>query len=136
VGESTGYGNWHNAAEDYEPKVDISYTGQARMKFGFSYNRYTKNQQLQNDAAGDFGFGQNQTGNGNGRHLRRSVHEHGDRSLGRLSRNRSRMAIRHYVNQTTVGLRQRQLEGQSPAQSATRLRYDALPHAWERNNQT
>ena len=42
-----GSAPWHNAAEDYEPKVDISYTeGKHSMKFGFSYNRYTKNQQL------------------------------------------------------------------------------------------
>jgi len=38
---------WHNAAEDYEPKVDVSYTmGKHAMKYGFSYNRYTKNQQV------------------------------------------------------------------------------------------
>ena len=53
-----GSAPWHNAARDYEPKVDISYTaGKHAMKFGFSYNRYTKNQQLFGDAEGDFGFG-------------------------------------------------------------------------------
>ena len=56
---------WHNAAEDYEPRVDISYTrGKHAMKYGFSYNRYTKNQEQQANAAGDYGFGQNQTGTG------------------------------------------------------------------------
>ena len=45
--EKTGSAPWHNAAQDYEPKVDISYTmGKHAMKYGFSYNRYTKNQQL------------------------------------------------------------------------------------------
>ena len=48
-----GNAPWHNAAEDYEPKVDVSYTsGKHAMKFGFSYNRYTKNQQVYGDAQG------------------------------------------------------------------------------------
>ena len=48
-----GSAPWHNAAEDYEPKVDVSYTkGKHAMKYGFSYNRYTKNQQLFGDAIG------------------------------------------------------------------------------------
>jgi predicted porin len=82
------------------PKVDLSYThGKHAMKFGFSYNRYTKNQQLQADAAGDYGFGQGQTGNGTAQY-RRSVHEPGDRSFDGLSQPQS-MSIRHYVNQTT-----------------------------------
>ena len=51
--EDTGSAPWHNAAADYEPKVDISYTmGKHAMKFGFSYNRYTKNQQVFGDSAG------------------------------------------------------------------------------------
>ena len=54
VAEDMGSAPWHNAAEDYEPKVDISYTmGKHAMKYGFSYNRYTKNQQIFGDAEGD-----------------------------------------------------------------------------------
>ena len=54
--EDTGSAPWHNAARDYEPKVDISYTmGKHAMKYGFSYNRYTKNQQLFGDAQGNYG---------------------------------------------------------------------------------
>jgi hypothetical protein len=54
--EDTGSAPWHNAAEDYEPKVDISYTmGKHAMKYGFSYNRYTKNQQLFGDEQGIYG---------------------------------------------------------------------------------
>src|SRR5579859_4594085 len=50
VAEDQGSAPWHNAAQDYEPKADISYTmGKHAMKFGFSYNRYTKNQQLFGD---------------------------------------------------------------------------------------
>ena len=53
--EDMGSAPWHNAAQDYEPKVDISYTkGKHAMKFGFSYNRYTKNQQLFGDSEGNY----------------------------------------------------------------------------------
>ena len=58
VAEDQGSAPWHNAAQDYEPKADISYTsGKHAMKFGFSYNRYTKNQQLFGDAMGNTNFG-------------------------------------------------------------------------------
>ncbi len=58
LAEDTGSAPWHNAAEDYEPKVDISYTiGKHAMKFGVSYNRYTKNQKLFGDQQGSYSFG-------------------------------------------------------------------------------
>lgn len=135
IGEETGYGPWHNAAEDYEPKVDISYTrGKHAMKFGFSYNRYTKNQQLQADAAGDFGFNQNQTGNGNGG-------TSGDPFMslvlglsGSYAQPQS-MSIRHYVNQTPSAYVNDNWKVTPRLSLQLGLRYDALPHAWERNNQ-
>ncbi len=133
--EETGYGPWHNAAEDYEPKVDLSYTrGKHAMKFGFSYNRYTKNQQLQNDAAGDFGFTQNQTGSGNGG---TSGDPFMSLVLG-LSTGYSQpqsMSIRHYVNQTPSAYVNDNWKVTPRLSLQLGLRYDALPHAWERNNQ-
>jgi len=135
VGEETGYGTWHNAAQDYAPKVDISYTtGKHAMKFGFSYNRYTKNQQLQADAAGDFGFNQNQTGNGNGGTF-------GDPFMSLVmglatgfSQPQS-MSIRHYVNQTPSVYVNDNWKVKPRLSLQLGLRYDALPHAWERNDQ-
>jgi hypothetical protein len=131
---ATGYGPWHNAAEDYSPKVDISYTaGKHAMKFGFSYNRYTKNQQLQADAAGDYGFGQGVSGTGQGGNS-------GDPFISQLlglagsySQPQS-MAIRHYVNQTTSGYINDNWKVSPRLSLQLGLRYDALPHAWERNN--
>jgi hypothetical protein len=131
---ATGYGLWHNAAQDYEPRVDISYTrGKHAMKYGFSYNRYTKNQQQQADAAGDYGFGQNQTGLGTGKNT-------GDPYISQLlglagsySQPQS-MAIRHYVNQTTSGYVNDNWKVSSRLSLQLGLRYDALPHAWERND--
>jgi len=130
----TGYGAWHNAAQDYEPRVDLSVTrGKHAMKFGFSYNRYTKNQQLQADAAGDYQFGQNQTGTGNGGNA-------GDPFMSQLlglatqySQPQS-MAIRHYVNQTPSVYVYDNWKTTPRLSLQLGLRYDALPHAWERNN--
>jgi hypothetical protein len=130
----TGYGAWHNAAEDYEPRADLSSThGKHAMKFGFSYNRYTKNQQLQADAAGDYGFGQNQSGTTSGGNA-------GDPFISQIlglatsySQPQS-MAIRHYVNQTTSGYVNDNWKVSPRLSLQLGLRYDALPHAWERND--
>ena len=130
----TGYGAWHNAAEDYEPRVDVSVThGKHAMKYGFSYNRYTKNQQLQANAAGVYQFGQNQTGTGAGGNA-------GDPFMSQLlglateySQPQS-MAIRHYVNQTPSAYVYDNWKTTSRLSLQLGLRYDALPHAWERNN--
>ncbi len=125
--EQTGYGTWHNAAEDYSPKVDISYTkGKHAMKYGFSYNRYTKNQQLQADPGGDFGFSSNQTGDA-----------WISLVLG-LAANYSQaqhLPIRHYVNNTTSAYVNDNWKVTPRLNLQLGFRYDALPHAWERNNQ-
>ncbi len=131
---ATGYGAWHNAAQDYEPRVDLSVThGKHAMKFGFSYNRYTKNQELQADAAGDYGFGQNLTGTGAGGNS-------GDPFMSMLlglangySQPQS-MSTRHYVNNTPSAYVYDNWKTTSRLSLQLGLRYDALPHAWERNN--
>jgi Carboxypeptidase regulatory-like domain len=134
IGEETGYGGWHNAAEDYDPKVDISYTrGKHAFKFGFGYNRYTKNQQQQVDSAGDYSFGQNQTGNTTG-----GIYGDPFMSLviglsGGFSQPQSD-AIRHYVNQTTSVYANDNWKVSPRFSLQIGFRYDALPHAWERNN--
>lgn len=134
--EQTGYGPWHNAAEDYNPKVDISYTkGKHAMKFGFGYNRYTKNQQLQADAAGDYGFGNGQTGDpaGDGNTGDPFVSMTIGLSSG-YSQPQS-MSIRHYVNQTTSVYANDNWKVNPRLTLQLGFRYDALPHAWERNEQ-
>jgi hypothetical protein len=135
VGQETGYGDWHNAAQDFAPRVDLSYTsGKHAMKFGFSYNRYTKNQQLQNDAAGDFSFGQDQSGTTAGGTT-------GDPFMSLvmgLSTGFSQpqsMSTRHYVNQTNSAYVNDNWKVSPRLSLQLGLRYDALPHAWERNEQ-
>ena len=59
IGEDTSTEPYHNAAQDYEPKLDVSYTmGKHALKFGLSYNRYTKNQMLYGDEQGSYNWGQ------------------------------------------------------------------------------
>src|SRR6185369_16000452 len=125
VAEDMGSAPWHNAAQDYMPKVDVSYTtGKHAMKFGFSYNRYTKNQQLFGDAMGNLGFG-NLSGD-----------SFMDMLMG-LSGSYSQVQaapIRHYVNQTPSVYAMDNWHVTPRLSLQLGLRYDALPHAWERSN--
>ncbi len=116
---------YHNAAQDYSPKVDVSYTkGKHQLKFGFSYNRYTKNQMLYGDAQGNYGWG----------------NQSGDTLMDVLmgiptgySQNQA-APIRHYANQTPSVYAQDNWHITPRMSLQIGLRYDALPHAWERQN--
>jgi hypothetical protein len=126
VQENPGSAPWHNAAGDFEPKVDISYTvGKHAMKFGASYNRYTKNQKLFLNAEGSFQFS-GATGDA-----------FMDMLLGLASNySESQVApIRHYVNQTPSVYAMDTWKATPRLSLQLGLRYDALPFAWERNNQ-
>ena len=108
-----------------QPKVDISYTtGKHQFKFGFSYNRYTKNQMLYGDAQGNYSWGQ------------LSGDTLMDVLLGLPSNySQNQLApIRHYVNQTPSVYAQDNWHVTPRLSLQLGLRYDALPHAWERSN--
>jgi len=123
--EDTGSAPWHNAARDYEPKVDVSYTmGQHAMKFGFSYNRYTKNQQLFGDEQGT--YGPSSTTNDSLMDLLLGL----TGSYGQFQA----VPIRHYVNQTPSAYAMDNWHVTPRLTLQLGLRYDALPHAWERSN--
>ena len=123
--EDMGSAPWHNAAEDYDPKVDISWTrGVHAFKFGFGYNRYTKNQQLFGDPEGDFSFGS------------LSNDPFMDMLMG-LAGSYSQfqaLPIRHYVNQTVSFYGNDNWHVTRNLSLQIGFRYDALPHAWERSN--
>jgi hypothetical protein len=123
--ESPGSAPWHNAAQDYMPKVDVSYTvGRHSMKYGFSYNRYTKNQQLFGEPGGNFSFGT------------LSNDSMMDMLMG-LSSNYDQhqdLPIRHYVNQTPSIYVNDNWRTTPNFSLQLGFRYDALPHAWERQN--
>jgi len=123
--EDMGSAPWHNAAQDYDPKVDVSWTrGQHAFKFGFSYNRYTKNQQLFGDPEGAYSF--NALSNDGMMDFLMGI-------AGSYSQFQA-LPTRHYVNQTTS------FYGNDNWHASRRLtlqlgfRFDALPHAWERSN--
>jgi hypothetical protein len=123
--EDTATEPYHNAAQDYSPKVDVSYTmGKHQMKFGFSYNRYTKNQMLYGDAQGYYNWG-SLTGD-----------TLMDNLLGISSKYTQNMGapIRHYVNQTPSVYAQDNWHVTSRLSLQVGLRYDALPHTMERQN--
>jgi hypothetical protein len=117
---------WHNAARDYSPIFSVSYTeGKHQFKFGFGYNRYTKNQQLFGDPGGSFSWGT------------KSNDSFVDMILG-ISNNYDQdqaLPVRHYVNQTTSVYAMDNWKATPRLSVQLGLRYDALPHAWERNNQ-
>src|SRR5579863_5202471 len=125
VAEDTGSAPWHNAARDYEPKVDVSYTmGKHAMKYGFSYNRYTKNQQIFGDTQGS--FSPSSTTNDSPMDLLLGL-------TGGYSQFQS-APIRHYVNQTPSAYLMDNWHVSPRLSLQLGLRYDALPHAWERSN--
>ncbi|MFP5226714.1 MAG: carboxypeptidase regulatory-like domain-containing protein [Acidobacteriota bacterium] len=144
-----GSAPWHNAAEDYEPKVDVSYSmGKHALKFGFSYNRYTKNQQLFGSGNGLYTFkgnnGSQYTSNGDQAACQGSNPApycvQGDAMMDMLlglagSYNQQRaLPIRHYVNQTPSAYAMDTWHVNPRLSLQLGLRYDALPQAWERNN--
>jgi len=125
IKEETGSEPFHNAAQDYEPKVDVSYNkGQHAMKFGFSYNRYTKNQMLFGTPQGYYNFGTLTNDSAM------------DFLLG-LSSDYAQMlsaSMRHYVNQTPSVYAMDNWHVTPRLTLQLGLRYDAMPHAWERAN--
>jgi hypothetical protein len=126
VQENPGSAPWHNAAGDLEPKVDLSYTvGKHAMKFGASYNRYTKNQKLFLNAEGSYTFGT------------ATNDPFMDMLLGLASNYSESQAapIRHYVNQTPSVYAMDTWKVTPRLSLQLGLRYDALPFAWERSNQ-
>ena len=125
ISEDTATEPYHNAAQDYEPKLDVSYTmGKHALKFGFSYNRYTKNQMLYGDEQGNYGFGA----------LTNDTLM--DMLLGLAGNYSQNLAapIRHYANQTPSAYAMDNWHVTPRLTLQLGLRYDALPHAWERQN--
>jgi hypothetical protein len=123
--EDTATEPYHNAAQDYSPKVDVSYTeGKHGFKFGFSYNRYTKNQMLYGDAQGNYSWNQ------------LSGNTLMDVLLGLPGSYSQNMAapVRHYFNNTPSVYAQDNWHVTPRLTLQLGLRYDALPHTQERQN--
>jgi hypothetical protein len=123
--EQTATEPYHNAAQDYAPKVDVSYTmGKHQLKFGFSYNRYTKNQILYSDVQGSYNFGSLS----------------GDTLMDTLLgipgsyTQTQTAALRHYYSNTTSGYAQDNWHVTPRFSLQLGVRYDAMPPTVERQN--
>jgi hypothetical protein len=129
---------WKNAAFDYAEVFGISVThGKHAMKFGGGYNRYIKNQQLFGNTNGNFNFADNwDTKLGKPTVAGLTGDSYIDFLLG-LSTNYGQLQdqdIRHYVNQTVSAYAMDNWHVTNRLSVQYGIRYDALPHAWERNN--
>jgi len=125
--ENPGSAPWSNAAQDYQPRFDVSWTkGVHSMNYGFSYMRYTKNQQLFGQPGGQFYWQANQTGDAMMDMLLGISSAYDQTEV--LNKN-------HYVNNTVSLWGQDNWKVNPRLSLQLGLRWDGLPHAWERNNQ-
>lgn len=134
--ENPASGPWHNAAQDYMPKVDISYLrGKHNMKMGLSYNRYTKNQQLFGNWGGAYSWNDSVTGGTyNGTSYTGDAFMSMVLGLSSSFSQAQDLPIRHYVNETVSAYLEDNWKITPTLSLQLGLRYDALPHAWERGN--
>jgi hypothetical protein len=132
-GASWGPGNdpWTNGAEDFGETFGISVMkGKHNIKFGGGYNRYTKNQVIGKDSEGDYTFDDSKTSLLTG-------DSYLDFLLGFATQFSQSNAnpINHYVN-NNISVYAMDNWRVSPRLSLQYgVRYDAMPHVWERNNQ-
>ncbi|MGA8529514.1 MAG: TonB-dependent receptor [Acidobacteriaceae bacterium] len=122
------YWPWKNAFLDWQPRDDVSWTkGRHSLKFGFAYMRMDKNQQQQADTQGDYSFGTDFSGDSYVNFL-----------LGLSDSFKQLQVIDmfHWINNTYS------FYGMDNWHATTRLtlnlglRYDALPHVYEKFNRT
>jgi len=127
---------WKNAAMDYAEVFGLSVSHlKHSLKFGGGYNRYTKNQQIFGNTNGYFNFNDNWT-NGAPATAGMTGDSYIDFLMG-LSTGYSQLQnqdIRHYVNQTLSAYAQDNWHVTPRLSVQYGIRYDAMPHAWERNN--
>jgi Carboxypeptidase regulatory-like domain len=123
---TTNYWPWHNSFLDYQIRDDLSWSkGKHGFKFGFSYMRADKNQQLQADTQGDFSFGTDFSGDSYLNFLLGFADSYAQLNY---------LATAHWVNNTYS------FYGMDNWHITPRLtlnlgvRYDALPHVYEKNN--
>ncbi len=122
------YWPWHNSFLDYQIRDDLSkIAGKHALKFGVSYMRGDKNQQLQADTQGDYTF----SGSGY------SQSSYANFLLGFASSYTQLQAQRtdHFVNNTYSVYAQDDWHATQKLTLNLGLRYDAMPHVYEKNNQ-
>ena len=124
----TNYWPWKNSYLNYQLRDDLSWTrGRHAFKFGFSYMRSDKNQQLQADTQGDYTFSNAQA----------SGDAYINFLLGYASTYQQLQNQRtdHWLNNTYSGYAMDNWRIMPRLTLNLGLRYDALPHVYEKNNQ-
>ena len=135
-----GPGNdpWTNGAEDYNESLGLSIThGKHNLKFGGAYNRYTKNQVIGKDSEGDYTFNDGWNPNTTSPIGALTGDSFADLLLG-LSTTFSQAnanPTNHYVANTISVYGMDNWHVTSRLSVQVGVRYDAMPHVWERNNQ-
>ncbi|HUN83278.1 MAG TPA: carboxypeptidase-like regulatory domain-containing protein [Terracidiphilus sp.] len=128
---------WKNGAEDYNEVVSLSVTkGQHQMKFGGGYNRYTKNQINGSSTEGSYTFGDgwNTTNNTPSGLLTGDSYLDFLMGLSTTYSQANADLVFHYVNNTISAYAEDNWHINPRLSLQYGLRYDALPHVWERNN--
>jgi Carboxypeptidase regulatory-like domain len=122
------YWPWHNAYLDYQLRDDLNWTkGKHAMRFGFSYMREDKNQQIQADTEGDYGFnGSQYSGNSYVNFL-----------LGLASTYDQLQSQRtdHWIDNTYSFYAMDNWHVTPRLTLNLGVRYDGLPRVYEKNNQ-
>jgi len=140
---------WHNGAEDYAEIVNLSVTkGQHQLKFGGGYNRYTKNQINGSSTEGSYTFGDGWNGPcpasgcpANYKPNTPSGQLTGDSYLDFLFGLSTQFSqagsdpVFHYVNNTISAYAEDNWHVNTRLSLQYGIRYDALPHVWERKDQ-
>jgi hypothetical protein len=132
---------WTNGAEDYNEIFGISWTvGPHQLKFGGGYNRYTKNQINGSSTEGSYTFGDGWNGPSATIPNTPSGQLTGDSyldflfGLGTAYSQANSDPIFHYVNNTVSAYAEDNWHVNTRLSLQYGLRYDALPHVWERND--
>jgi hypothetical protein len=145
IGNEWGPGNdpWTNGAEDYAENVSLSVLhGKHNAKFGIGYNRYTKNQVIGKDSEGDYYFGDgwdatsgSPTGVLTGDSYLDFLMGLAYSSNGNAFSQSNANPINHYVNNnySVYGMDNWHVNSRLSVQYG--IRWDIMPHVWERNNQ-
>ncbi len=122
------YWPWHNSFLDYQVRDDLSkISGRHALKFGFSYMRMDKNQQLQADTEGDYSF------NGSAA----SQNSYVNFLLGFADTYQQLQTQRtgHYINNNYSFYAQDDWHVSPRMTLNLGLRYDLLPHVYDKFNQ-
>ena len=125
---TVNYWPWHNSFLNWQPRDDISWTkGRHTLKFGFAYMRSDKDQQQQADTQGDYTFGTDFSGDAYVNFL-----------LGFADnfKQLQNLDMFHWLNNTFSFYGMDNWHVTPRLTLNVGMRYDALPHVYEKFNKT